>query len=53
MKKKIQVRIRAIDDLRGNFQGVLPMPTKTAKKAENHSQEGPINATVGKSWIPM
>ena len=26
-----------------------PSPTKTAKKAENHTKKGPINATVGKS----
>ena len=24
---------------------------KTAKKAENHGKEGPINATVGKSGL--
>ena len=27
------------------------MPAKTAKKVENHSKEGPINTTVGKSVI--
>ena len=27
------------------------MPAKTVKKAENHSKEGPINRTVGKSGI--
>ena len=32
---------------------VWPMPTKTAKKAENHSKEGPINTTVGKSGIDI
>ena len=26
-----------------------PPPAKTAEKAQNHSKEGPINATVGKS----
>ena len=26
-------------------------PDKTAKKAENHSKEGPINTTVGKSGL--
>ena len=27
------------------------MPAKTAKKAENHSKEGPINTSIGKSRI--
>ena len=25
------------------------MPAKTAEKAENHSKEGPINTSIGKS----
>ena len=31
-----------MDDLRGTFWEVPPMPAKTAKKAENDSKEGPI-----------
>ena len=31
------------------FRGVRAMPAKTAMKAENHSREGPINTTIGKS----
>jgi len=31
------------------FWVVWPMPYKTAKKAANHSKEGPINATISKS----
>ena len=34
-----------------SFGGVRPMPAKTAMKAENHSKEGPINTTVGKSGV--
>jgi len=33
------------------FGKVRPMPAKIAMKAENHSKEGPINTTVGKSGI--
>ena len=29
------------------------MPAKTAKKAENHVKEGPINVTVGKSGVSI
>ena len=29
--------------------GLRPTPAKTAEKAENHSKEGPINTTIGKS----
>ena len=28
---------------------VWPFPSNTAKKAENHVKEGPINASIGKS----
>ena len=30
------------------FGWVKPMTAKTEKKAENYSEEGPINTTVGK-----
>ena len=36
-------------ELRATFWGVPLTPVKTTKKAENHSKEGPINTTVGKS----
>ena len=33
------------------FEGMRPKPAKTATKAQNHSKEGPINTTVGKSRV--
>ena len=53
MKEKYLVRIWAIDDLRGTFRGVRLMFAKTAKKAENHSKEVPINIhlPIGKSRL--
>ena len=36
-----------------SFGVVQPTPSKTANKAENHSKEGPINTTVGKSGVTI
>ena len=33
------------------FGRVQPTTAKSAKKAENHSKEEPINTTLGKAWI--
>ena len=41
LKKRIVVR--------GHIRGGGGTPAKTVKKAENHSKEGPLNTTVGKS----
>ena len=35
--------------MQGNIRLERPTPVKTAEKAENHSKEGPMNTTVGKS----
>ena len=43
MKEKKGLWFKAI------FIGVRPLPAKTAKEAENHSKEGPINTTVDES----
>ena len=37
--------------VRGNVRGMRPTPDKTAMKAEDHSKEGPINSTIGKTWV--
>jgi hypothetical protein len=42
-------QIQSLGVLFLSFRGVQPKPAKTAMKAENHSKEGPINTTVGKS----
>ena len=42
-------QIRSLGVLFLLFGGVQPMPAKTAIEADNHSKEGPINTTVGKS----
>ena len=34
--------------IQGGIQGMQPRPVKTAKKAENHSKEGPKNTAVGR-----
>ena len=33
------------------FEGMRPTPAKTAMKAENHSNKGLINTTVGESRL--
>ena len=42
-------RIRSLGVLFLLFGRVRPMPAKTALKVENHSKEGHINTTVGKT----
>ena len=39
--------------VRGDIQGLRPLPAKTAEKAKNHRREGPINTTVRKSGISI
>ena len=46
MKENIEEKVLWFEEI---FRMVRPIPSETAKKAENNSKEGHINTTVGKS----